>query len=285
VYRFLAGGQYEDRAYYGNSVDGVKIPGATPISITICVSQALDLSDLALFAGHRVVEIRCEDCTLAAGRLHPLSCLPHLRELRFRSTRLVDADFDVIHSLQCLEALDLSGSGVSDCCLELLPPDRSLRWIDVGSNFELITDRTVWTLTRFPALEELYLYDAHVTDASADSFQAFTWMRVLDLTETQVGDGTVRALMQCRRLTELRLEYTRITDSAIACIATFPRLESLWLGSTRITDKSVLHLAKMRRLRELHLEATFMSPVGLAEVRRRLPDCEIHTERKYLGGP
>ena len=67
----------------------------------------------------------------------------------------------------------------------------------------------------------------------------------------------------------------KITDDDLKTLERMPHLEALFLGNTPITDDSVKYLKTMRQLEMLSVSGTNMSPAGVAELKRRLPETKI----------
>ena len=49
-------------------------------------------------------------------------------------------------------------------------------------------------------------------------------------------------------------------------------------GCERVTDDSIDHLSRLTSLKELKVDRTQMSPAGIAELRKRLPGCDVKYE-------
>lgn len=66
-----------------------------------------------------------------------------------------------------------------------------------------------------------------------------------------------------------------ITDDEIYRLREFNELEYLEISSRKLTDEGLRSLHGLRRLRRLALVAPHVSPAGIAELRRQLPECRI----------
>lgn len=71
------------------------------------------------------------------------------------------------------------------------------------------------------------------------------------------------------------LRYCDLSDIEIGQLQG-ARIDSLYLTGNPITDKSVETLATLAGARQLFLRWTDMTAEGIASLRNRLPDCEIH---------
>ncbi len=71
------------------------------------------------------------------------------------------------------------------------------------------------------------------------------------------------------------LRYCDISDSRLAEM-NGAGIKILYLTGNPITDKSIDSLATLRELEQLYLRWTDMTEQGVSDLRRKLPDCEIH---------
>jgi hypothetical protein len=53
------------------------------------------------------------------------------------------------------------------------------------------------------------------------------------------------------------------------------QLETLWLHKTAISDAGLVHLDGLQSLHQLELMQTQVSDLGVAELRRHLPDLRV----------
>jgi uncharacterized membrane protein len=99
----------------------------------------------------------------------------------------------------------------------------------------------------------------------------------LDLSATKITDAAVADLTGAANLRLIRLAETSVTDAAIETLITLPSLESINLYGTKVTDAGVLKLAALPNLKRLYLWQTEVSESAIAELREKLPECEIVT--------
>lgn len=98
-----------------------------------------------------------------------------------------------------------------------------------------------------------------------------------DLSATKITDQSVALLADAKNLRMLRLAETAISDAAIDHLLNLPELESLNLYGTKVTDAAVVKLSGLPKLKRLFLWHTAVTPAGLAELKQKLPGCEIVT--------
>jgi hypothetical protein len=90
-----------------------------------------------------------------------------------------------------------------------------------------------------------------------------------------VGDGSLAHLAPLGHLTSLSLGQTKVTDAGLRHLVGLTQLRELWLHSTAITDAGLPHLYNLSQLRVLTLSKQ-VTPQGVAELQRALPDCKIY---------
>lgn len=142
-----------------------------------------------------------------------------------------------------------------------------------------ITDTFLPRLKDLPRLEQLNLHGSKISDAGVDHLLALKSLRSLSFYGTAVGDDGLRRLRGHATLESLDLRQSQATNAGLAHLATMPALKSLLLsGVAGITDAAVPHLAKLTKLRELNVTDSKISPAGLRELKRALPNCQVTPE-------
>ncbi|HUY91229.1 MAG TPA: hypothetical protein VMV10_21000 [Pirellulales bacterium] len=66
-----------------------------------------------------------------------------------------------------------------------------------------------------------------------------------------------------------------MTDAGVAALRGMTRIEELDLTDAAVTDGAINDLATLTKMTKLVLRGTKISGSGAAQLRRRLPDCEI----------
>lgn len=84
-----------------------------------------------------------------------------------------------------------------------------------------------------------------------------------------------RGLPRLRKLRYLCLHGTGATDVTVANIRSMGHLRQLRLGHTRVSDACIDDLSNLQQLEKLSVHATNITDVGLARLRRLLPNCRI----------
>ncbi|MEE2813204.1 MAG: hypothetical protein VX945_01765 [Verrucomicrobiota bacterium] len=94
--------------------------------------------------------------------------------------------------------------------------------------------------------------------------------------EQQVGDVWLKEVAKLQNLKNLFLDNTRITDDGLKELTKLQKLEDLSLLATEITDDGLKDMVKMQQLKSLYLVNTKVTKAGVAELKKALPNCEIH---------
>jgi hypothetical protein len=270
-------------------------PGVTPAGLRP-FADAPRLTSLAVGPGRpadvlplvgRMVGLESVNlCMLARGEattaadLRPVVRLPRLREIELPAMPHTDATVR-----ELARATGVGGLRLFRC--------------------RAVTDDGVQALAGMPALESLSLSRAdRVTDAGLAALADAPRLRTLDLDgAARVGDAGVRELTRSKTLTGLSLSGTGVTAAGVRAFAAdrgdrlrhlglagtdatdhliadvcraAPRLWSLDLNQCKgVTDGSVDRLAGLTDLRVLVVFNTSITPPGVADLRRRLPGCDV----------
>lgn len=186
--------------------------------------------------------------------------LRHLREIRLGGHRSSDKkhvelkaeEFRHLTALPALATARLSEiHGLDDAALVHLGKIRTLTHLELGD-----AQITGEGLARLTKLENL----THLNVAFA----------------RQLGDAGIPHLSRMRRLEFLVISGTQITDAGLAELAELPRLSEIRIKATPITDAGLLHLRRHRSLKTVRIDGKGkITPDGIAELRKHLPDCQI----------
>jgi hypothetical protein len=174
----------------------------------------------------------------AMSDLTPIKELINLQKLDLSGTKV--SDLTPIKELTDLQRLDLSRTSVSD-----LTPLKELKGLQslflVGTKVSDLTP-----LKEITGLQSLVLMDTAVSDLTP--IKELTGLQLLDLSDTKVSDLTP--------LKELK------------------NLQVLWLDSTAVSD--LTPLKELKGLAVLNLYGTKVSDEQVAELKKALPEIEIH---------
>ena len=182
-------------------------------------------------------------------------------------------------NLKQLTSLDLSGANLTDESLLTIGKFTSLERLELKHCRQL----SGGGLAHLKGLTQLHYLDfGHCRDLhqGLEFLADLPRLTVLDLTGTGLSNGELEHVTSIPKLRVLSLaECQEIDDVGIAHLAGASGLDGLWLsGCGRVTDGSIEHLSRLTSLKELKLDRTRVTPAGIAELRKRLPGCEIKSE-------
>lgn len=96
-----------------------------------------------------------------------------------------------------------------------------------------------------------------------------TWMRKI------LGERFAAEPLEIQLFADGRMRPIEFTDSEAAEISQFGELTWLVLMDTKLTDAGLRHFHRLKKLGRLDLERTAVTDVGVAELKRVLPDCRV----------
>jgi hypothetical protein len=135
-------------------------------------------------------------------------------------------------------------------CLPLLKNFRCLESLTVHRAIN-IGDEQIAEISELKSLEELYLCDAKITNASCETISRF---------------GNLR---------KLTIANAKLADESIPPLARLSGLNTLDLSGTRITDESIPRLGRLTQLKTLDVSGTCITSAGSRELKSRLPQCVV----------
>lgn len=147
------------------------------------------------------------------------------------------------------------------------------------------TTNTGTLLREFSGMSEIKSLMFELTDLTDDGVQTIAELRSIEeLTfyggNPRVGDQGLAILRGNRTLETLRLVNIDVTDDGLGVLTTLPGLKSLTLYRDHfrpilLTDDAVSELQNLNQLDNLNISGGWMSGSAIAELRRRLPDCDV----------
>lgn len=175
--------------------------------------------------------------------------LRHLVRLGVPFSEVTDDGFQHVCGLPLLEVLDLSHTRISDKGLAHLAKHRRLQCIDLTTTE--VTDAGLSIIAQNKDLQQVYLGNTHITDEG------------------------IKRLAGLPELTSITLDGTQVTGRVFEPLQQMPKLNSVFLRHTSIDDSAIPLLTRMDTLELLDVRDTRISQTGLAEIRIRLPRCQI----------
>lgn len=183
-----------------------------------------------------------------------------LKRLNLRGTKITDTTLEHLAAASTLESLDIGFAQVTDSGLDNLASLSNLKEIMIGGN--KLTDSGLQLLRQLPSVTSVNLSGSQRTDSGLWSISL-----------TDYGIDSIAVLANLR---ELRLGGTAIGAGGLEKLKGLRQLERLNLqGCKRVGDDAVAVLASFHALRLLDLNGSAITQAAVAELRRKLPKCEI----------
>ena len=130
---------------------------------------------------------------------------------------------------------------------------KELRRLDL-SNAD-IDDAGLQLVMHLP-LQELWLQETSITDASAASLSKMNSLDFLQLNATSLSDVFLEQLEPLPELEDLGLRGTQVTGAGMKNLSRHPKLKKLDVYSTAVGDSGVAHLVDCQSLTDVGLSLT-----------------------------
>lgn len=139
-----------------------------------------------------------------------------------------------------------------------------------------VSEEILKTLASCPALVDLDLSGAQLTDSDIAALKDAKKLEKLTLYNTAITDQGVRNLVPLAdRLIWLNLDATKITDNAGSDLAKFGTLTFLHLGRTECSDQILNSIGTLKSLKKVHITRTKITEKGAESLRKSLPNTEV----------
>jgi len=148
---------------------------------------AVDAEWLAYLGAFRYLRVlKMADCkNVNSAAVWALSGMSTLKELDLsRCSRISDAGIKHIISIDCLQKLHLSDTGLTDNGVMLLSALKNLQLLDLGGIH--MTDKALRSLQVLTQLEHLDIWGSEISNEGASILKAFTRLRFLNVSWTHV---------------------------------------------------------------------------------------------------
>ncbi len=184
-----------------------------------------------------------------------------------------DQDMGRFAKLDSLRQLDISNTGVGDVGVRHISELKSLRLLNLHGT--KVTPEAASSIGKLDGLTFLALTTA-LDDAGIEKLAPLQKLQSLTLTSDRVTDRGIKSIVKNHAsLVTLMTDRMPITDSSVESLASLQRLRVLGLSVSPITDASVTSLRNMKGLTQLVIQGTRITPEGVADLQRALPQCLI----------
>jgi hypothetical protein len=209
--------------------------------------------------------------------LKRLQALPQLRCIELpNKSRITDAGLAHLDSLERIEELNLSRTGVTAAAVVRFVQGRTRLWRLELSGVPL-TDDDLGCLSHLTNLRVLSLRGTLVSDKGARHLKAFTKLQNLNLStrEGLITDAALPHLQALPNLEYLDLDRTAITDAGLAHLTALQNLRGLQFAFTSITDTGLFHFRSLKHLESINARGTAINQVGVNQLKQHLPAIRI----------
>jgi hypothetical protein len=197
---------------------------------------------------------------------------PSLRNVVAESAGLNDTGLDLLGRLPNLEALFISGNGVSAALVRLSA--QHLHTLELRDTD--VDDRAIEALAQLPRLHCLDLPGTNVTaDGIAVLVSVARNLQSLAVDGHQLTNAVVDVIAGTSRLVEIYLYGPVVTDEVLARMAPLLRLRELNLYETSITDSAAQTLIALSGLRTLRIFGGSHSHGFASRLRSARPDLQL----------
>ncbi|MDO4549792.1 MAG: hypothetical protein Q4C96_00900 [Planctomycetia bacterium] len=216
--------------------------------------QVTDITMQKLFAFSSLTSLSLDKTGITDKTLiSQISRLPKLQQLFLSGVKITDSGVKVLAKNKNFIRIRLAGTQITDASLEILSEMSALRSLDL-SNTKISVDG-LSKLVTLSVLEDINIYNAKY-----------------------VGGEVTEIFAEMDGLQKINMDNIPVTDADVEKL--LPLAENLiflHLGGTRITDKVVNTLEKFKKLKTLYVNRTEVTDVGVAQLRKSLPECNIIT--------
>lgn len=140
-------------------------------------------------------------------------------------------------------------------------------------------------LERKLGTDYLYAIDTVVMNANPNAVRAIEIastlpsLRLVKLPGCKIADDSIRPLAKLKRLEWLELFATPVTDDCMQTVSRIRSLKTLDLRRTNVTDESIDKIVALPHLSNLFIGKSSISEEGVAQLRERMPKCNVDTKR------
>lgn len=161
-----------------------------------------------------------------------------------------DGDLALLDDLKAVKSISIPFSKITDCGLRHCSYLASMEFLNLN-NCEGFSDNGLKYVERMHGLKVLWIGGTKTTDSGLKHLRGLTQLENLGLWDTKVTDAGMCHIVELRDL--------RVLD----------------LRGTATSDESIPLLARLQKLEVLRLSGTKVGASGAADLRRRVPLCDV----------
>jgi len=205
------------------------------------------------------------------NQLWRLKAMKDMRHIRVADTGITDEGVkSLIHVLRSSghgKDLDLSGTVISDACLEDL---KGLGFDNLKLSHTKVTDKGIMHLLG-SRIESLSVSNTKVTDSGIEMLYQLKGLGTLDLGSTAISGTGIAELSRLKMLFRLTLDNTPVGNDEMKALSTISGLSSLSVAHTDVTDAGLHYLKRLGRLRYLDVSGTRVTRGAVERLKVSMP--------------
>lgn len=242
---------------------------------------------------------------ISAEGIGHLAAVPNLTHLELMGVQLTPADFEAVGKLPAIETLVLNRVlELNDAGLDQICNASTLKSLQMNECIGL-TDKGLIALAKAPGLEVLSLDRANITGVgfgAAASKGGLKSLKVLSVSAIGISLSGARAINSVKSLERLNIDHipgmndlflgefveglknlkslnveaSAIFGSGFAKLkAATGSLETVNARDTTLTDAGLGLLRNHKKLKFIDVSNTTVSPVGIQQFKKAVPNCEL----------
>jgi hypothetical protein len=194
--------------------------------------------------------------------------------------QFTDDDMAQVEQLRSLDWLTIENTSITDAGLARLHSLTCLDDLELADN-EKITDDGLRHLAGLKRLLYLDLTGAQVRGPGLAHLRSLPELHVVNLNNSSVTDKGIERLSHVCSLFDIDLEGCgRVTDAGLRPLANCPNLRSVGLERTHVTDAGLDALARVKTLELVTLDETRVTEAGIHRLQSALPNVEVTVGKK-----
>lgn len=233
----------------GEAKGEIQVDAGLHVWLQVEFNAAADLSPLVKLAPDDLYGIDLSATLVTDDQLRHLAGLTGLRNLLLNGTAITGEGLWHLRPLVNLELINLSDTAANDAALD--------------------------HLQAMIFLKRLFLANTKITKAGLAKIAALPALESLNLFGTRIDDNGLASLRNATKLRDLGLAHTKVGDAGLQHVVAIPSLERLDLSGLKVHDESAKGLVLLTKLIWLGLDATPFTKLGVQELQKGLPSCQI----------
>lgn len=238
-----------------------------------------------------------------------LSGLSELQGIYISECDLTEKGIESLAGLSKLEGISLFDTKVKS--IAALDQLKALKTLSLYPSYGTIMgDSGVAAIENFTALEELYLSDQGITDATLVRMKALTGLRKVDLTigggienedclaaiagmtrleqlslSPAINESGLRHFADLKELEKLSLRVNGGTGDGFKAIAGLTKLKRLAINGDAVTDQALGHLSSLKSVSALISQDSAVTLEGAEKLAAQLPHVTILLKEHVVKSP